>query len=34
SYKTDKPVAFKGTGQNYEDLEEFDKEEFIENLLE
>lgn len=34
SYKTDNPVAFKGTGQNYEDLEEFDKEEFIENLLE
>lgn len=33
SYKTDKPVVFKGTGQDYEDLERFDKEEFIENLL-
>jgi len=29
-----KPVAFKGTGQKYEDLEVFDKEEFIENLFE
>lgn len=29
-----KPIAFKGTGQMYEDLEVFDKEEFIENLFE
>lgn len=28
-----KPVAFTGTGQAYEDLEIFDREEFIENLL-
>lgn len=29
-----KPIAFKGTGQAYEDLERFDTEEFIENLFE
>lgn len=29
-----KPIAFKGTGQMYEELEVFDKEEFIENLFE
>ena len=34
SYETDRPVAFKGTGQDYEDLEKFSKEEFIEKLLE
>ena len=33
SYETDSPVAFKGTGQGYRDLEKFDKEEFIQNLL-
>jgi len=31
--KTDKPVAFKGTGQEYEDLEVFNKEEFLDQLL-
>lgn len=34
SHRTDKPIAFKGTGQDYKDLEKFEKEEFIENLLE
>lgn len=29
-----KPIAFKGTGQAYNELEEFDREEFIENLFE
>lgn len=31
--KTDRPVAFKGTGQEYEDLKVFDKEEFLDQLL-
>ena len=31
--KSGKPVAFTGTGQSYEDLEKFDREEFIENLI-
>lgn len=31
--ETDKPVAFIGTGQGYSDLEEFDTEEFVEELL-
>jgi len=34
SHKTDKPIAFTGTGQAYEDLENFDKEEFLDRLLE
>ncbi len=29
-----KPILFLGTGQNYEDLEEFDAEKIVENLLE
>ncbi|MFB6145318.1 MAG: signal recognition particle receptor subunit alpha [Candidatus Nanohaloarchaea archaeon] len=33
SQKSGKPVAFLGTGQGYEDLEEFDKEEFVEDIL-
>lgn len=33
SEKSGKPVAFTGTGQGYEDLEVFDKEEFVENLF-
>jgi len=33
SYKTDRPIAFKGTGQGYRDLEKFDKERFIDNLI-
>jgi len=31
--KTGKPVAYIGTGQEYGDLNEFDKEEFIQNIL-
>lgn len=34
SHRTDKPIAFKGTGQEYKDIEKFEKEEFIDNLLE
>lgn len=34
SERSGKPVAFIGTGQDYDDLEEFDKEEFIEKILE
>lgn len=33
SYETDRPVVFKGTGQDYDDLEKFSEEEFIEKLL-
>lgn len=32
--KTGKPVAYIGTGQDYDDLEEFDKESFVEDILE
>lgn len=32
SHATNKPIFYLGTGQNYEDLEFFDKEKFIENL--
>ncbi|MBC8494755.1 signal recognition particle-docking protein FtsY [archaeon] len=32
SYITKKPILFLGTGQTYDDLKEFDKEEIIENL--
>ena len=31
-YTTGKPILFLGTGQNYEDLEAFDKNKFIEKL--
>ena len=31
-YMTKKPILFLGTGQNYDDLEKFDKEKFIEKL--
>jgi len=34
SERSGKPVAFIGTGQDYEDLEVFDKEEFVERILE
>ncbi|MFB6147928.1 MAG: LAGLIDADG family homing endonuclease, partial [Candidatus Nanohaloarchaea archaeon] len=34
SQESGKPVAFLGTGQDYGDIEEFDKEEFIEEILE
>jgi fused signal recognition particle receptor len=34
SQRSGKPVSYIGTGQNYDDLEEFDKEEFVENILE
>lgn len=33
SQKSGKPVAFIGTGQDYDDLEEFDKEEFVNKIL-
>lgn len=33
SEKSGKPVAFLGTGQEYDDLEKFDKEDFVEKLL-
>ncbi len=33
SQRSGKPVAFLGTGQGYKDLEEFDKEEFVEKIL-
>jgi fused signal recognition particle receptor len=32
SYVTKKPVLFIGTGQNYDDLEVYDKKKIIENL--
>ncbi len=31
--ETDRPIAFLGTGQGYEDLEKFDRENFVEELL-
>ncbi|WEL23538.1 signal recognition particle-docking protein FtsY [Candidatus Nanohalovita haloferacivicina] len=34
SERSGKPVAFLGTGQGYEDIREFDKEEFVEEILE
>jgi len=34
SQRSGKPVAFLGTGQDYDDLEEFDKDEFIDRILE
>jgi len=34
SYATGKPIFYLGTGQNYEDLELFNKQKFIDNLLE
>lgn len=34
SQKSGKPVAFIGSGQGYEDLEKFDKEEFVKEILE
>ncbi|MFW9867761.1 MAG: signal recognition particle-docking protein FtsY [Candidatus Thorarchaeota archaeon] len=33
SFETKKPIIFLGTGQNYEDLEPFDREIFISNIL-
>ena len=33
SHKTDAPLAFKGTGQDYKDFEPFDTEQFLDNLL-
>ncbi|MFQ3275665.1 MAG: fused signal recognition particle receptor [Candidatus Nanohaloarchaea archaeon] len=34
SERSGKPVAYIGTGQEYGDIEEFDKEEFVEDILE
>ena len=34
SERSGKPVAFIGTGQRYDDIEEFDKQEFVESILE
>jgi fused signal recognition particle receptor len=34
SHRSGKPVAFIGTGQDYEDIREFDKEEFVDRVLE
>lgn len=34
SERSGKPVAFLGTGQGYEDIKEFDKEEFVDSILE
>jgi len=33
SHRSGKPVAFIGTGQEYDDIEEFDKEEFVKNIM-
>lgn len=33
SERSGKPVAYIGTGQEYEDIEEFDKEEFVDQIL-
>lgn len=33
SQKSDKPVAFIGTGQDYDDIEKFNKEEFVKEIL-
>ena len=32
SHVTGKPIIYLGTGQNYEDLEKFDKKKFLANL--
>lgn len=34
SERSGKPVAFLGTGQDYRDIEEFDKQEFVQDILE
>ncbi len=34
SHRSGKPVAFLGTGQKYSDIQEFDKDEFIDRILE
>lgn len=34
SHRSGKPVAFIGTGQEYGDIKEFDKQEFVKNILE
>lgn len=34
SQRSGKPVAFLGTGQKYSEIQEFDKEEFVDNILE
>ena len=34
SHRSGKPVAFIGTGQDYDDIEEFDKEKFVNRILE
>ena len=34
SHRSGKPVAFIGTGQGYDDLEEFDMQEFVDRILE
>ncbi|UCE16927.1 MAG: signal recognition particle-docking protein FtsY, partial [Candidatus Bathyarchaeota archaeon] len=33
TYVTEKPIVFIGTGQRYEDLEEFDAERFTQMIL-
>ncbi|MHA2185046.1 MAG: signal recognition particle-docking protein FtsY, partial [Promethearchaeota archaeon] len=33
SYETKKPILFVGTGQGYDDLEPFDRDVFITNIL-
>lgn len=33
SHRSGKPVAFIGTGQDYDDIKEFNKEEFVENIM-
>ena len=33
SHRSGKPVAFIGTGQDYGDIKEFDKEQFVENIM-
>ncbi|PSH01288.1 MAG: signal recognition particle-docking protein FtsY, partial [Nanohaloarchaea archaeon QH_8_44_6] len=33
SERSGKPVAYIGTGQGYEDIESFDKEKFVEEIL-
>jgi len=33
SHRSGKPVAYIGTGQEYKDIKEFNKEEFVENIL-
>lgn len=34
SHRSGKPVAFLGTGQDYSDIQEFDKDEFVDRILE